>query len=451
METKALTPSAASHHPRREMAVLGLLETLLSFAAIYAMIRVAAASATFPSTFGVLPRNDFGLAVILTIVAGVAGLAIGLYRTDTRLSRQRLLITTSLAACIAFGILLVVSGAGVRAGQALSIALLLGAWLATLILVRLTYGPATERMFRARRILLVGEPRRIGAVNARLRSRRGQRFDPVLNHAADMSWALLRQQRIWGVVLTSEPEDPAIVPLLDCKLRGVKVLSGAAFNEKYLGRIDLDTLSANDLLFDQGFAVSRFDDAVKRLNDVVVGLAMLVLAVPLMALTALAIKIDSPGPVLYRQQRIGRYNEPFTLFKFRSMRVDAEAGGPRWAQQHDSRITRIGGFIRMTRIDELPQLANVIMGEMSLVGPRPERPHFVEQLARVIPFYRQRAYVKPGLSGSAQINFPYGTSVEDAREKLAYDLFYVKNRSVFLDTIILLSTIRVVLFREGAR
>jgi lipopolysaccharide/colanic/teichoic acid biosynthesis glycosyltransferase len=134
------------------------------------------------------------------------------------------------------------------------------------------------------------------------------------------------------------------------------------------------------------------------------------------------------------------------------MTVDAEAGGgPRWAQKHDSRITRIGEFIRMTRIDELPQLANVIMGKMSLVGPRPERPHFVEQLARVIPFYRQRAYVKPGLSGSAQVNFPYGASVEDAREKLAYDLFYVKNRSLVLDAIILLSTIRVVLFREGAR
>jgi lipopolysaccharide/colanic/teichoic acid biosynthesis glycosyltransferase len=173
---------------------------------------------------------------------------------------------------------------------------------------------------------------------------------------------------------------------------------------------------------------------------------------PLMAMTALAIKIDGPGPVLYRQQRVGRFDRTFTLFKFRSMIADAEASGyPRWAQKQDPRVTRIGRFIRATRIDELPQLANVIRGEMSLVGPRPERPHFVEQLTRAIPFYRQRAYVKPGLTGWAQVNFPYGASVEDAREKLAYDLYYVKHRTIMLDLIILMSTIRVVLSREGAR
>jgi lipopolysaccharide/colanic/teichoic acid biosynthesis glycosyltransferase len=179
---------------------------------------------------------------------------------------------------------------------------------------------------------------------------------------------------------------------------------------------------------------------------------MLALALPLMLLAALAIKADSRGPVFYRQQRTGQFDEPFTLFKFRSMTADAEAcGTPRWAQQKDPRTTRIGRFMRATRIDELPQLANVIRGEMSLVGPRPERPHFVEQLERAIPFYRQRAFVKPGLTGWAQVNFPYGASVEDAREKLSYDLFYVKNRSIALDLIILVSTIRVVLFQEGAR
>jgi lipopolysaccharide/colanic/teichoic acid biosynthesis glycosyltransferase len=166
----------------------------------------------------------------------------------------------------------------------------------------------------------------------------------------------------------------------------------------------------------------------------------------------LAVKIDSPGPMLYRQQRVGQFGRPFTLFKFRSMAADAEAGGdPLWAQRHDPRVTRVGRFIRGTRIDELPQLVNVLRGEMSLVGPRPERPHFVEQLDRAIPFYRQRAYVKPGVTGWAQINFPYGASVEDAREKLSYDLYYVKHRSVLLDAFILLATIRVVLLREGAR
>jgi exopolysaccharide biosynthesis polyprenyl glycosylphosphotransferase len=224
------------------------------------------------------------------------------------------------------------------------------------------------------------------------------------------------------------------------------------FCENYLGRIDLDTLTVNDLLLSESLAASKVSAAVKRACDIVFGTLMLVLTLPLMAMTAVAIKVDSQGPVFYRQQRVGRFDRPFTVFKFRSMTADAEAcGNPRWAQNRDPRVTRIGRFIRATRIDELPQLANVIRGEMSLVGPRPERPHFVEQLTRVIPFYRQRTYVKPGLTGWAQVNFPYGASVEDAREKLAYDLYYVKNRSIMLDLIILISTIRVVLFREGAR
>jgi exopolysaccharide biosynthesis polyprenyl glycosylphosphotransferase len=179
---------------------------------------------------------------------------------------------------------------------------------------------------------------------------------------------------------------------------------------------------------------------------------MLALAVPLMAVTAIAVRLDSKGPVLYRQKRVGLRGRSFMLLKFRSMRVDAEAGGlPRWAARGDARVTRVGAFIRSTRIDELPQLLNVLRGDMSLVGPRPERPHFVEQLAELIPFYDKRSYVKPGLTGWAQVNYPYGASVEDAREKLAYDLYYVKNRGLFLDLLVLLATVRVILFREGAR
>ena len=186
--------------------------------------------------------------------------------------------------------------------------------------------------------------------------------------------------------------------------------------------------------------------------DLAVSLSLLVLTLPVMLVTALLIKLDSPGPVLYRQKRLGLHGEPFTLRKFRSMRIDAEASGdPRWAQQQDPRVTRVGRFIRAMRIDELPQLINVLLGEMSMIGPRPERPHFVEQLARVIPLYRERSYVKPGITGWAQVNYPYGASVEDAREKLAYDLYYVKNRSLLLDVLILFSTVRVILFREGAR
>jgi lipopolysaccharide/colanic/teichoic acid biosynthesis glycosyltransferase len=170
-----------------------------------------------------------------------------------------------------------------------------------------------------------------------------------------------------------------------------------------------------------------------------------------MLLTALIIKLDSPGPVFYRQERVGLHGRPFTLYKFRSMRTDAEATGPVWAAKRDARVTRIGNFIRRSRIDELPQLMNVLHGEMSFIGPRPERPHFVEQLSTIIPFYAERSRVKPGLTGWAQVNYPYGASVEDARMKLSYDLYYVKHYNLLLDSLILFATIRVILFQEGAR
>jgi exopolysaccharide biosynthesis polyprenyl glycosylphosphotransferase len=229
-------------------------------------------------------------------------------------------------------------------------------------------------------------------------------------------------------------------------------LQDSSFCELHLGRVDLDAIDADWLLYSGGFRQGRLSQILKRATDLVVSVALLVATLPLIGLTALLVRLETPGPVFYRQQRVGLYGKPFTLFKFRSMRLDAEAAGsPRWAQRQDPRITRVGAFIRPMRIDELPQLINVLRGEMSMIGPRPERPHFVEQLGRVIPFYHQRSYVKPGLTGWAQVNFPYGASVEDAREKLSYDLYYVKNRNMLLDLMILVATIRVILFREGAR
>jgi sugar transferase (PEP-CTERM system associated) len=439
----------------REMAILGLVEAVFSFTAIYTVISVAGASSTLPAFISMLPHDGLTLAAVLTLVTGATGLIIGLYRADVCLDRKRLVTTTGLAAAVAFVILLALSNernSGFSPADALFLAKLLGVWLATMTLIRLVYGVTARAPAPMRRVLLLGDSRQASAFSLRLRARRGGVFDPVVLHAAGVSWGALRQNRIWGVVVAAEPEGQALAPLLDCKMRGMRILSLATFHETYLGRIDLDLLTANDLLMTQGFAAGRLADVMKRLSDVLVGSAMLLLTLPLMVLTALAIKIDSPGPVFYRQQRVGKFDKPFTLYKFRSMSADAEAGGsPLWAQRHDPRVTRIGRFIRATRIDELPQLANVLRGEMSLVGPRPERPHFVDQLSRAIPFYRQRSYVKPGVTGWAQINFPYGASVEDAREKLAYDLYYVKHRSVLLDAFILLSTIRVVLMREGAR
>jgi len=189
----------------------------------------------------------------------------------------------------------------------------------------------------------------------------------------------------------------------------------------------------------------------RRALDVIGSLLLLAFALPLLLLVAFLIKVDSTGPVLYRQSRVGLHGRIFTMLKFRSMRVDAEVAGPCWATDRDPRMTRIGAFIRATRLDEVPQLLNVLRGDMSLVGPRPERPHFVQQLAAIIPRYNERTHVLPGITGWAQINYPYGASVEDARAKLAFDLFYINNRALLLDLRILLRTIPVVLFRIGAR
>ncbi len=193
------------------------------------------------------------------------------------------------------------------------------------------------------------------------------------------------------------------------------------------------------------------DDAMRRIRDVLAALTLLVLMMPLMLVVACLIRLDSSGPVLYRQDRVGLRGSVFTLFKFRSMRTDAEAGGPRWAAKDDPRVTRLGTFMRLTRIDELPQVINILRGEMSLIGPRPERPHFTEQLARAIPLYNDRTAVLPGLTGWAQVNYPYGASVEDARKKLDYDLYYIRNRSARLDFHIIAATVRVVVLGIGAR
>jgi sugar transferase (PEP-CTERM system associated) len=240
--------------------------------------------------------------------------------------------------------------------------------------------------------------------------------------------------------------------LLDCKLQGVRVSDIATYFEQNLGQIRLESASAGWLIFGEGFNQGFVRSSVKRLFDIAGALVLIVLTLPIMALTALAIKLESPGPILYRQERVGLGSKTFNVVKFRSMRTDAEKDGvPRWATAADSRVTRIGRVIRKLRIDELPQLFGVLSGDMSLVGPRPERPYFVDQLTQDIPFYAVRHSVKPGVTGWAQVSYQYGASREDTVEKLQYDLYYVKNHSLFLDLVILFETIGVVLTGKGAQ
>jgi sugar transferase (PEP-CTERM system associated) len=240
--------------------------------------------------------------------------------------------------------------------------------------------------------------------------------------------------------------------LLQCRISGVRITDLAGFYERVRGEVPVESLKASWLIYGDGFKQDWSRNLVKRVFDLGVSLALLLLALPVMAATALAIRLESRGPVIYRQERVGRGGRVFTVLKFRSMSQDAEKDGKaRWAQSDDPRVTRVGRFIRKTRIDELPQLVNVLRGDMSFVGPRPERPAFVDELAKKIPYYGVRHSVKPGVTGWAQVRLAYGASVEDAVRKLENDLYYVKNHSLFLDLLILLETVRVVLFREGAR
>jgi sugar transferase (PEP-CTERM system associated) len=240
--------------------------------------------------------------------------------------------------------------------------------------------------------------------------------------------------------------------LLQAKLSGIRVEDATTMYERLTGKILIDDLKPSWLIFSDGFAISRWTRFSKRAFDLVLATVGFVLAAPFTVLTAFAVYLESSGPILYCQERVGEGGRTFTVYKFRSMCIDAEKDGtPVWASEQDERVTRVGRIIRKTRLDELPQLWNVLRGDMSFVGPRPERAFFVEQLAKEIPYYQQRHAVKPGVTGWAQVKYQYGSSVEDAMEKLRYDLYYIKHLSIALDVSIVFDTVKVILFGRGAK
>ncbi|MFI5397438.1 MAG: sugar transferase [Candidatus Binatia bacterium] len=280
----------------------------------------------------------------------------------------------------------------------------------------------------------------------------GVRNVPVIASAQLPEFA--REARIKRILVATADLGNALPvdDLLLCKTDGYEVEDGHTFYERLLGRIFIAGLNPQWLIFSDGFVRSGSARAVKRILDVVAATCLLVLTAPLCAVVALAIKLDDRGPALFRQKRVGRHGACFNLFKFRSMRVDAEAEtGPTWAESNDVRVTRVGRCIRKLRIDEIPQAWNVLRGEMSFVGPRPERPEFVASLRAVVPYYDQRHAVHPGITGWAQVSLPYGATAEDARDKLEYDLYYLKNFSVLMDAFIMFRTIKIILFGWGSR
>ncbi|MCA7121174.1 MAG: exopolysaccharide biosynthesis polyprenyl glycosylphosphotransferase [Acidibrevibacterium sp.] len=449
------------HYMPSEMLMLWLVEAVLSFTLIAALLAFGAT--------GLLPANQsvYGgavqavdVAALITLAFGLAGSALGLYRRETLLYTRQLLVNIGIVALIVLPALAMFAPlfhadlfALLASREALWLPRILVAWLLCLALTRSLFRVALRHGVFARHILVLGDPDDIrGTPVPRLDDAGFFTIAAPASDPAALDPEALRARKIWGIVIAAAARAslPAAA-LLRCKSAGIRIFDEVDFRERRFRRLDLDRLPPDWLVFAERAFASRLDQAFKRGFDLLLSVTMLILVLPLMLLAALAIRLDSAGPVFYRQERVGLHGKTFMLLKFRSMRTDAEAAGPTWAAAHDPRITRVGGFLRRTRIDELPQLINVLRGEMSLIGPRPERPHFVAKLAAAIPRYHDRSFVKPGITGWAQVNFPYGASIEDARMKLAYDLYYVARRNFFLDLLILFSTVRVILFREGAR
>lgn len=347
-----------------------------------------------------------------------------------------------------------------------------GGLLAALVIMLLNRVNATHspKSMMRQRVLIFGTGTRAKLVGQTLR-----RSDPNVDlvgyyaspneaEAEVSAWGLLSPETSLTDIVLSQQVDEIVVALterrggsmplrelLDCKLQGVRVVDIATHFEKTLGQIRLDSVSAGWLIFGEGFGQGWVRATIKRIFDIVCASILILLALPVMLLTAILILLESGGPVLYQQERVGLNGRIFKVVKFRSMRNDAEKDGkPRWATASDDRITRIGRLLRKSRIDELPQLFSVLSGSMSLVGPRPERPYFVDKLTQEIPYFAVRQSVKPGVTGWAQVRYQYGATIEDAAEKLQYDLYYVKNQSLFLDVVILFETVGVVLTGKGA-
>jgi sugar transferase (PEP-CTERM system associated) len=329
---------------------------------------------------------------------------------------------------------------------------------------RYAYGWLVQRDYMRERVFVLGNEERARRLVQNLRRRPDLGMDIVgwIPTATPNSREVLAemlhdlgQNGSLDRIIVALSERRGTIPireLLQLRLKGIKVEDETAVLEKATGKIETDELHPSELIFSDGFQLTRANLFARRVMSVFISIVLLLLVSPLIPLIVLAIKLSSPGPVLYRQARVGRGGVVFHCYKFRTMRPDAEADtGPTWASDEDPRITPIGRFLRRTRLDEIPQLWNVLKGEMGFVGPRPERPEFVEWLGREIPYYSLRHGIRPGITGWAQIRYKYGNTVEDAKEKLKYDLYYIKNVSLGLDLLIMFQTIKIVLLGRGAQ
>ncbi|WKZ32610.1 MAG: TIGR03013 family PEP-CTERM/XrtA system glycosyltransferase [Thermodesulfobacteriota bacterium] len=459
-----------NRHPSKRLLYIALIEGLLIFLA--ALVSVAI-RLSFEGGAMVEYDPSYLKSLVLTAIYLITFYYFDLYTPDmyrpSRYMFSRLIKAMIVAAIIQFSIFYIIPSLKIWRGILLINMLIMPA---AIICFRLIFSKILKIKLPGKRVLIIGAgdlAKRIGS-EIYTKPEHGLNLvgfiddDPtkygvsivnpgVIGGYGDIS-RLADEQNI-DLIIVALPDRRAKLPmsaLLDCKLKGISVEESETFKERLTGKIPLDHLKPSWMVFSDGFRSLRSRKFVKRSLDIVFASLWLVMAAPVMLLTAAIIKLESKGPVIFRQVRVGEHGREFSIYKFRSMRQDAEAKtGPVWAVANDDRVTLVGRIIRKLRIDELPQLVNVLKGDMSFVGPRPERPYFVNKLREEIPYYNIRTVVKPGLTGWAQIKYPYGANMEDAVEKLQYEIFYIKNMSPLLDLMIMFWTIKVVLTGRGAR
>lgn len=459
------------HYWQLPLAVLAFVEAAIFFFAAYGVVWLGLDPA--------IPRGSVALAEFMPRALLFAAsmflcmTAMGLYnsRQRSRLAGLLARVVVSVLAGIMLMAVIFYLFPKLQIGRAALLCAGLGALLGSTI-VRIIFDRIADDLVFKRRVLVYGAGKRALSI-ARLRRRSDRRGfvavgyipadgdDPdgvppaEMVNSAESILEICQRLRVDEIVVAMDdrrrqfPMDQ----LLECRLDGFEIIELISFLERETGKVRLDVLNPSWMIFSQGFRQGRIHGSLERAFDVIASLILLIVALPVMLLTTLAIKL-SEGPrasIFYRQVRVGQYGRAFKLLKFRSMREDAERDGAQWAVKNDNRVTRVGSFIRLTRIDELPQILNVLRGEMSFVGPRPERPEFVAQLNERIPYYRERHSIKPGITGWAQLCYPYGSSEQDAAEKLQYDLFYVKNHSLLFYLAIILQTVEVIVWGKGAR
>tara|TARA_B100002003_G_scaffold182052_1_gene170250 strand:+ start:3817 stop:5178 length:1362 start_codon:yes stop_codon:yes gene_type:complete len=452
--------------------VLGILEFVVLFAVFSLLTLILSLVGVNHAPF----HTDILSAFLFALVLSCGTLAMGGYLVMVQESISSLFFRTLVAYCFVGGIGLTILYVIVPSADPGSSNLFWAVMLASLVVVlmRLIFLRIVDSEQLVRRVVILGAGDFAGGLLAEYEQNMralGVRIVGCISDSPEPTVAKEKllstpydfyefclKNRISEIVVAQQERRKAeggwlpVPDLMECKLRGVEVTSALDFYERELKKAKLAMVHPSWIVFSEGFKASRSRAFAKRFLDLAISLTLLVLMLPFIVLTALAVFLETGKPILYSQKRVGMLGRDFRIYKFRSMRQDAEKDGKaQWASANDSRVTKVGAFIRNTRLDELPQIYNVLKGEMSIVGPRPERPEFVSELKEKIPFYDTRHYVKPGLMGWAQLKYPYGASIEDAKGKLEYDLYYSKNHSLMMDVLIMIQTVEVVLLGKGVR